>query len=341
MDKVLSTTFHVLRFPLALLVVFLHIDAMPGIEVLKYPWGQESSLSIYYLIVTLVVVLANLAVPLFFFMSGFLLFAKQPPLTVSHYVQVQKKKIVSLWLPYILWNLFAVPYLYVSTGSKLHTMEEIFLAPANFPLWFLRDLILLFMVYPLLQVMIQYTRWIGLLVLVLIYVSGISPCIGWLQFVSLFFFSWGGYCGWWQLTPNCFTSIQTKGITIGALGLYAATFLAYGGPAFVGLNRFFLMLGVGAILLLTYTFLSRHSLNARQLQCIHWLSASSFFVYLSHKLGPTYLANFFFRSLEQTEVVMIFRFLVAPFLAAGICYLIFVFLSKKMPCVLSFLVGRK
>lgn len=341
MDKVLSTTFHVMRFPLALFVVFLHIDAMPDIEVLKYHWGEEGSLSIYYLIVTLVVVLANLAVPLFFFMSGFLMFVKRPPLTFAHYGQVQKKKLVSLWLPYVLWNLFAVPYLYVSTGSKLYSFEEIFLSPANFPLWFLRDLIFLFMIYPLLQILIQYTRWIGFVILAVVYVCGFCPSIAWLQFVSLFFFTWGGYCSWWQITPRSLSSIQTRGITIGALGLYAVTFLAYGSPWFVSLNRLFLMLGVGATLLLTYNFFSRHNLNKRQLQYIQLLSASSFFVYLSHKLGPTYLANFIFRSLEQNELVMILRFLIAPFLAVGICCLIYVLLSKKMPCVLLILLGRK
>lgn len=67
MNSTLSKAFKILRFPLALLVVYIHIDQVPG-ESFREALIQQN----WYMMCNIFIaqVIARLAVPCFFFMSS-------------------------------------------------------------------------------------------------------------------------------------------------------------------------------------------------------------------------------------------------------------------------------
>ena len=105
-QSVLSNTIDFLRFPLIIAVVFIHCDPAPmvigGKELV-----EKNTYPIYSLLRWIVSEeVAKIAVPLFFFISGFLFFYRSPSLTISDYVKKLKKRARTLLIPYILWNIF-------------------------------------------------------------------------------------------------------------------------------------------------------------------------------------------------------------------------------------------
>ena len=121
--------------------------------------------------------LCAMAVPMFFTISGFLFF--QGVAAVKDVFRKQRKRISTLMLPYILWNLifmlwyFAMGYIpgisqYVNSDmvgkllscNFLDGFNMLFIEPAGFHLWFLRDLILFVTIAPLIFYCIRYTKWL-------------------------------------------------------------------------------------------------------------------------------------------------------------------------------------
>ena len=92
-DDLLSKTIQFLRLPLIVGVVFIHTlnDSYGQFPV--YDWTR-------YLVND---ELAHIAVPLFFFMSGFLFFYRTD-FSFATYKQKLIKRVHSLLIPYLLWN---------------------------------------------------------------------------------------------------------------------------------------------------------------------------------------------------------------------------------------------
>lgn len=104
-----SQTIDLLRFPLIIAVVFIHNTGLPSNYVIPV-LGTDSfytCLSIYNK-VFFSHVLAHIAVPIFFFISGYLFFIKTPILTKEIYIDKLKKRWNSLVIPYLLWNIFPI-----------------------------------------------------------------------------------------------------------------------------------------------------------------------------------------------------------------------------------------
>ena len=171
-NKLWSETIQFLRFPLIVGVIFIHTDiTLPNNESI-----EDSSIwtvveNIMYLFSY---VLPAACVPLFFFISGFLFFKN-----VDFNLDVYKRKILSrcrtLLAPYVIWNLlgfllFLLKHYNSFKDGKLCVTFVGFLngffmihpsntnPPFNFPLWFIRDLIILVVLSPLIFLLIKKMR---------------------------------------------------------------------------------------------------------------------------------------------------------------------------------------
>lgn len=99
-DTLQSQTIAFLRFPLIVGVVLLH-SGFDNIELAEHPVCDNVS----YLLSQVV---ATIAVPLFFFISGYLFFCKIDKFDGRVYVGKLKKRARTLPIPYIFWNLFTI-----------------------------------------------------------------------------------------------------------------------------------------------------------------------------------------------------------------------------------------
>lgn len=103
-DKLLSQTISYLRFPLTVGVVFIHFNLVKdGLPVHGITYGIDHPNWYFYLMEFFSNVLPRIAVPLFFFISGFLFFYN-----TEFSKEAYKRKLCTrartLLVPYLLWN---------------------------------------------------------------------------------------------------------------------------------------------------------------------------------------------------------------------------------------------
>ena len=222
-----------LRFPMAAAVVLLHAGSL----------GCDSSYPIYS---TLCIILPNgicrIAVPLFMLFSGYFFFKGLEVWDKSLYCEKLRKRINTLLLPYLAWNLLAFLLTFGYTALRLKLHEELdpsFLnqvrgwnffrifwnynegMPIDYPLWFVRDLFLFTIASPLLFFFIKKGQLAFIIILALIYLAfgGFTE--------SLFFFSLGGYL---RITGSQIVSFSSriKGLSyIGSILLLFAIALCW------------------------------------------------------------------------------------------------------------------
>ena len=161
--KEVSKRINILRIILLAFIIFSHNNSSAI---------NNTTLS-YYTKMLFSEILMRMAVPLFFLISGFLLFRKP-----EDYGKMLKKKAKTLLVPYLLWNIIVIAMFWVGQNapyiSRYFTDEnnlisqytlfrwlDAFLGlnyhgyPAAYQLWFIRDLMVLTLLYPMWRWLLQ------------------------------------------------------------------------------------------------------------------------------------------------------------------------------------------
>ena len=218
-----------LRFPLAILVVFVH-GFGADIDVSELHASGLTGLAVYdYIRLFFSVVIARSAVPIFFIISGYLLFLKVEEYNKTVYISKLRKRWHSLVIPYfswivllILWTLmFKVGgillhgkpwtgildyfqnngYLHMLWDSSVWEARTTWLGiethnsgPVLLPFWYMRDLIIMVVISPAIYWLIKKIKFVFIILLLAIYTFDIKCSLisGTLACASLFF-SIGAY----------------------------------------------------------------------------------------------------------------------------------------------------
>lgn len=187
---VVSKTISALRFPLAVMVIVLHC----GINDMNYSAiglsDMDENFPIYCIMTWILGhFISNVAVPVFFIISGFLLFYNVEKYDASIYKNKMKKRVKSLLVPYLCWNtiylvlfylighnnisLTSVPDMYadnVSLGRFLYIAYV--RPPVDGPLWFIRNLFCMVLAAPIFYCVISKTRfWVPISLLIISWFS--------------------------------------------------------------------------------------------------------------------------------------------------------------------------
>lgn len=152
-------------FWLIIVVVLLHSNMIDNIS---------TEISFFnYLQYLLSMKLAQIAVPLFFIISGFLFFIKlkkEEKWSLEGYKSKLKKKFQTLLIPYLLWSVFWYIFMYLLqvlpftksffnqpfyTLTLKENFYQLFVYPLNYPFWFLRELMFFIIITPILLYMIR------------------------------------------------------------------------------------------------------------------------------------------------------------------------------------------
>ena len=337
-----------LRFPLAVAVVLLHSgESKDGI------YGSDF-FSTFQIVLSQGI--CRIAVPCFFFFSGFLFFSGLKEWDTQVWVGKVKKRVRTLLLPYILWNTLAlvVGFAYewfrarfnpeVVSMSLLETIRHngglnIFWGstwglPIDYPLWFIRDLIVFVVITPLVFFFVKKCRILGISVLFIV------GSLNW-DFEGLFFFVLGA---WFQLFSCDFCAVFTKikwpAYIISVVGVFLIAITYREHPeAYKYIKYIFVFFGVVSIVNIA-SFIVGHGLFSEN----SFLPSSSFFIYASHAILILHdFAHYItlhllpFESVVGKCVVMI----VKASLAVGICLALFALMKKWTPKTLSVLTGNR
>jgi fucose 4-O-acetylase-like acetyltransferase len=344
-DRDVSRRIDVLRIVLIGLIVLAH-----GARGITVRIGGETAPGAAFMLDVLNGHVDFVAVPLFFAISGFL-FLRKFELSLAAYGEMLRKKFVSVLVPYILFNAGLVAWFYFVgsiemmgswnfvVGEGLFTKTfGIGTTPINYPLWFLRDLLVVFLLSPVLLLFFKEAPGVGLVAIFLFW-TGLTE--GPYSYGGdLFAFYLGGYLSrcrlplagvsWWQRAGTwAFCLLTALLVAYKSLGLTDEVVRQF-------LFKANLVLGLAAFWRVSAVAWMRDS------RLLQRMGRHSFFVYLAHE--PTI-------SVLQTRLLAVWRPVgdvqqIAFYFASGLTtivglWLVAEALSRLVPGVYGFVVGAR
>lgn len=381
-SSIQSQTIDWLRFPLIVLVVFLHNPGLPPDYSL--PMLGNDGLAVCLTAYTKVFfshVLSHVAVPIYFFISGYLFFAKTPVLTKEVYLSKLKSRWHTLMVPYLLWIaipillalcIWLVRYIIIDFNYSvfLTKVTSIFRdnggirllwdckqwglnvinwigtpviesGPYNYPLWFVRDLMVVVLLSPVIYILIKRLSYWFILILLSFYFSGIWLSISGFSSTATLFFSCGAYIAIQQSNIIIeFRKVEIPCYILFIITLFADTFFD-GKYTTVGFNLYhlFVVCGIVATFNIVSRFVEKGRIKANQ-----FLTKSVMFVFALH---ATILINIYdplsrlvFSKLGISSDGLLVYF-TTPIVKIVICLLIFYLINRFAPRVSQLLTGNR
>lgn len=207
----ISQSIYTLRFPLAVMVVFIH----------SFGFGEVDDYNIYNCLrIYITNIACQVAVPLFFFISGYLFYQRLSIWNWNVWREKMRARFWTLFIPYLIWNLIRLVFNNLLLDEKIAFTPNIWWhytwvgsgyinwkgtvislsTPLHIPFWFIRNLIVITLFTPLIyKIFLSRLDRIYILLLFITYISSIFPTIPGLCPRSLFFFSLGAYCSIHQI----------------------------------------------------------------------------------------------------------------------------------------------
>ena len=305
-----------LRLPLIVLVTYAHSygGVMEGFSVLGSEWDTYEVLKIL-----MSQTLVKVAMPMFFAMSGYLFFANVEQFNKEIYWQKIGRRIKTLLIPYIIWN--------VLMAVKLKTFcLSFFWTPANMPLWFLRDLMIVSLLTPIIYIGVKELRWWIFVILLPVYFTGIWAIQPGLNPYAICFFTLGAYLSIQKtnLVEACLKLEKTAYLLSILLAL--AMILTYPTIAYSILMLCFRVVSVVAVFCLAYRFLSRTTKRIPKTAC-----DASYFIYLAHYVFFfSFIDTTFFSLFGTSTSSLCIHYLLCPLLKAAILMAIYYLYRKNI-----------
>lgn len=283
-----------IRVIATVLVVVIHVSGQ-----ITNVWGEVPNGS--WLIADIYGGIARVCVPLFFMISGFLLLPRVESLSAFY-----RKRIPKVLIPYIVWSLI---YLWWFCGNHPGTCTPSFIRDlllvrgTYYHLWFLRALLGIYLILPVLRLMVQPEAdrkilWY-LIALWLVFQTGLTLAKQFWGFQLglnvplatgfIGFFFLGYLLGAWSLSRLTII-VSAVAWVLGTLATIVGTYLLtqYSGK-FEGFFYDFLSLNVivasaAAFLLLRWMSESKVFALPNVHELLRWLASASFGIYLVHIL---------------------------------------------------------
>lgn len=359
-NNTLSQTIMFLRFPLIIAVVFIHTNL--GDTIIKgVSLSENMNLTIYdTLFHILTDEIARTAVPLFFLISGFLFFYKISSFTLEDYIKKLKKRIKSLFIPYIFWNLAVLFLTFLSQiflSSLLSGRSKLLVdynatdylnifwdykdgMPICYQFWFIRDLIIIVILSPIVYNFIKYTKIYGITILGMLWIVDLWFDIVSFSIESFFFFSLGA---WFSMNRKDFTKVVSSlrwTSTMAYIVLIVInTYLWY-----YKITSYNYLHNVGIIIgMITIISWTAFKVENKKIKPNTFLSASSFFVYAYHATPTALLIKFYMKVTTNyiSEFTMIIGYLVIPFIIVSIGVGIYAILHRYLPSFTALITGGR
>ncbi len=363
-----------LRFPLTFLVVVIHCcgELSPITD-----WSHLNGADLYHIVKVLFSNgIAQIGVPTFFFISGYLFFYHVSQFDFSIYKKKLKGRFHTILIPYISWNLLCIPltmlvlfgegfsgtsspdaaleywnnmkWLHIFWDYTSHNDAFTNLLGANILVtgpvlgtyWYVRDLIILILLSPIVYLFIKKTGKWGCLLAVLLLIFHIWPYMS-LRVQSMYFVL-GAY---WSINKKNLYSehdalrkanhILTVILLLVLVRLDSVN--SYWGWQLLPL---YTLSGMFTAFNLGYYFLKKKP----DFQFHQLLTSSSFFVYSIHLEFTLSLGFFITKTLfhhTQHPMLMTLQYLTTPIIIYAVSVILFWMLQKTMPQVLKVLNGNR
>lgn len=349
MDQYLSQKIRIVSFLSMIMVVLLH----------SYNINIKHSGQILYLEKDINWIVQNfvsngitrIAVPIFFFISGYL-FVIGSNLTSYDFIVKIKKRVRTLVIPYLFWTLFGLLFYYILQSfpqsqsfftkklikyyNLLEWFNAIFYEPIPYQLWFLRDLIIMVLMSPIICFLVKKAKYIYLIIIFVFWFLDKDSVI--LSSEALLFFSAGIFVGIYN--PKLL-EVKRKTVLplIWLLILVVKTYAGYKNWKFIELYLLKVSILIGII-----SFWQLYDILWKNKAAINILSKyawSSFFLYVFHEPIMTIVKKGIFYALPKISLSYFLVYLLAPILTIGIGISVAWLLKNRLSFVYQFVTGSR
>ena len=313
-----------LRLPLIVLITFAH--SYSGVRVGYTLWdGGWDTYEVLKIVVSQTLV--KVAMPTFFVISGYLFFANVTEWNSKTYLGKLQRRVKTLLIPYIVWNVLMAVKLksfslnmfwayWTEAGKQMDWLGNVQLmtAPANMPLWFLRDLMVVSVLTPIIYICIRKIGGWLLVIVTPLYLSGVYAFIPGLSAYAIYFFVLGAFMGIrkWDLIETCMKFEKPSYLLASVFGI--AMICTFHTPVFSSIMLCFRLVGVVAVFCLANRLLSHTSKRIPLMVC-----DASYFVYLAHYVFFfAFIDSAFFTLFGTSTTSMCIHYLTSPLLKAAI-----------------------
>lgn len=367
-DRITSRTIDALRFPCAVLIVLIHVFQVS-------PEVERSSFSFFdTLQILLSQGVARIAVPVFFLISGYLFFSKLDKWDWRIYGEKLRKRAKSLLLPYLLWITLAIGVefaialfrhwlsggpspiellsnygwglIYWNCGRHFVSFEENLLGwaipsayPFDFPLWFIRDLIVLCLFAPVIHWFVRKTHGWILAILYPLYLLQIWIPLEGFSAEGWFFFTLGSTLRiYGKDLVEVFRKYRIPSYIISVVALYFCVW-SYGDKTAWGYSTRALALpGVAAAISIVSSLLTKGLWKDN-----HFLSECAFPIFAAHTIRLPFLTSLVLDKAIPgvTDAVAFVKYLIQPVLIIGIIMLAFRLAKRFIPRTTAMFTGYR
>lgn len=321
-------------------------------------------------------VLGRSAVPLFFIFSGYLLFLKNNEYSKDIYISKLRKRWNSLVVPYFLWIILMVTWslMFILKDILFHgaSWTEILAyfrengclrmfwdgctwekrttwlgvitqmsGPVLLPFWYMRDLIVMVIISPVIYCGIKKLRLSWIVLLVAIYTFDIRTALLSDTFASTgLFFSIGAY---WAINKQSFTDVLWKWryvilpllLVLIACQTYTGSFM--GDRCSVMIHPWLIILQSFALIILAstlYRYQKIYQFNKKY-------AKTSFFIYALHTFVLGHVISLINKLMPMSDTwyMMTICYIVSPIVCVIICIGVYHFAKRFCPKILGGLVG--
>ena len=350
MQKNISETIDFLRFPMAVAVVYLHaVGSYTNWD--HYTKDELCNFTLYDHISLSTNVIFQIAVPLFFYISGFLFM----PTSSNNYIEKLKSRTKSVLYPYLYWNLIAFLLLLVIKilGVIVHgndwenvvdflsiqNISDSFIGdkedvwhPINAPLWFIRDLYVMFLVYPIIRICIK-GGWVSILILSVLYLFNLWHGLPFLRMETLFFFSIGVWVRYKDFNVSDLLFKYRHLILCVAIFAFLYRYI----NDYRELMPLFIVSAI-SLILIYFPLLQNKAYACR----IRAMKKYSFFIFAFHMIILERLwAIFYHPILKGNEITTILSYIINPIIIVLMCIIAYKFLSIYNIKILNALTGDR
>lgn len=294
-------------------------------------------------------VLGRVSVPLFFFFSGYLFFYKKDIFSKNVYIQQIKKRFWTLFIPYIFWISINISFLYFFDDYAFSvyyknglTFDEFLRSywniidnsvPILYTLWFLRDLIILCILTPLIYFLIKKIKLLFPIIFLACWYLDLIGIPGF-RSNSIFFFILGAYLSINKLSFTCLIRKIPLYLLLCLCLLFIALDLYYSIYNSI-INKTCIIILIISILRLTPVITNRLATG----QLFLLLSSSSFFIYLAHEPLLFYIKSYFKGVIVPMKYTI--HYFASILTTLIITILLFLILKKLAPKFLNLIVGSR
>lgn len=345
MNENLSDTINMLRVLLCILIVFLHMGTT-GMTYQEFHAPQ-----LFKTVSSFISLASRIAVPLFFTISGYLFFISYDNTFVNYKRKIKNRAKHLLQPVFIFTSIYLILYFtaqqlshtanlfsgqhklvidynwldFLNAYTGFFTKEGMFAGQ----FWFLRNLFIISLASPLLFYLFRYLQVTLLAITGVLYILHPLLHIDCYIMETIFFFSLGGWIGYkhmdlektyqrtyiwsWLFIPLLILAFfiplyfRTLAILVGILWIYNICY-------------YFVLKGKGKALV--------------------YFASGSYFCFLLHLQPLMFIKRASYKIFSpDSSLTMLLLYILIPVITICICYLLYLFLQRKCPIILSFLLG--